>query len=183
MKNLLIGLFVLGLTSLGSAQNPEMDDEKVLALNMDNNAPTFKKNVSAFSTDNSYLSLVKEEATSNHVRFLEDKVSRCDVTKLSKFDGRSETFEVVFKANKGSIIATYDNKGNVLTTIERFKDVKIPVIVRNTVYQEYPGWTTHGNSYSVSYIKNEGAKKIYKIQIRKGNLKKKLKIDSEGNLI
>lgn len=190
MKNLLIGLFVLGLTNLSSAQNTQveflksqMESNDALALNMNTNAPVFNNEIPATSSEASYLSNVKEEATSNHVQFLEDKVSRFDVTTLSKFDARSASFKVIFKGNKGSITATYDCDGDILTTSEKFEDVKLPISVRNAVYQEYPGWSTLGNSYSVNYNKNIGAKKVYKVKITNGRVKKNLKIDSEGNII
>ena len=190
MKNLVIGLLVIGLTNLGYSQNSinefvksELEGNKSLALNSGVTATSFNKDAAATSLNVSYLNIVKEETASVHVKFLEDKAARFDVTELPKFDGRSESFKVIFKGNKGSIKATYDRKGNILTSLERFKNIKLPVNVRNSIYKEYPGWSTFGNSYTASYNEGMGVKKVYKVRIGKGNFKKNLKIDSDGNML
>lgn len=189
MKNLLIGLFVLGLTNLGSAQstqveflNPQMESNNILAFNEDTNAPTFKKSAPAIAAEASYLSIVKEETVSKHVSDLEDKVSRFDVTELSKFDGRSESFKIVFKGQKGSITATYDRNGKILTTSERFQDIKLPVPVRQTLFREFPNCSVNKITYLVSYNSNKDVKKVYKIKIEKDNLKRTVLISSEGHI-
>jgi len=155
MKKFVIGLLVIGLTSLGHSQNVNMD----------------------------YLEKVQDETMSEPVRILENKASRFNVTKLPEFDGRNASFKTIFKGTKGFIIATYDKTGKILTTLERFKDVKLPVPVRNSLYKEFPKWSVNNIAYLVSYKNNKYAKKIYKIRIGKDNLKRNLKIDSEGNML
>jgi len=190
MKNLVIGLLVIGLTSLGYSQNSkielaelEREDNNSIALNRGTTATSINKDVAATSLNVSYLNEVKEETMSKHIKSLEDRVSKWDVMESPGFDGRSQSFKVIFKATKGSIIATYDNNGKVLTTLERFKDIKLPRPVIISVLKKYPNWTFWKNSYFVSYHSDKGAQKVYRVQVRKDNMKKSLKIDSDGNII
>ncbi len=172
MKKFVIGLLVIGLTSLGHSQNVnseveivKLDDILLSNVNMD------------------YLEKVQDKTISEPVRLLENKASRFNVTKLPEFDGRKESFKTIFKGSKGFIIAIYDNNGKILTTLERFRDVKLPRPVITTVLKKYPKWTFWKNSYFVSYHSDKGAQKVYRVQVRKGNMKKSLKIDSDGNII
>jgi len=170
MKNFVIGLFVLGITSLGLSQNVNSEVEVV---NL-NDVVLSKANLN-------YLSKVQDNTVSDHVKSLENDVARFDITESPKFDGRKESFKTIFRGTKGYIIATYDNKGNVLKTSERYQDIKLPVPVRQSLFREFPDWSVNNITYSVSYRIDKDAKKVYKIQIEKDNLKKTLKIDSDGN--
>ena len=170
MKNLAIGLFVLGLTSLGFSQNKNSEVELV-NLN----------DVVITSANMRYLAKVQDQSVSEHVKILENEASTCNVYQLPGFDGRKESFKTIFRGTKGYIIATYDNNGNILKTSERYHDIKLPVKVRKSLFKEFPDWSVNDITYSVSYRIDQDAKKVYKIQIEKENLKKTLKIDSDGN--
>ena len=172
MKNLLIGLLVIGLANLGYSQNTNSEAKEVKL-----------EDITVYTLNISYLNQVQDETMSVHVKSLEHRASRCDIKNSPKFDGRSESFKVVFNSIKGSIIATYDNNGKILTTKERFRDIKLPEPVRTYVFKKYPKWSLLGNTYLVSYQSDKDAKKIYKVQIGKDNLKKNLKIDFRSNVL
>jgi len=173
MKTLLIGLLFLGFTSLtyaqtnGGIQAEKLDDVVISPLNI------------------SYLNTVKDENTPQVARQLENKAGRFDITESPVFDRNFEAYEVIFNENsenKGRIVATYDNKGKILSSMERFKDVALPPAVRNSVYKSYPGWTILNDTYLVSYYENRAVKKTYKLKIKKDNTKKTLRLDTEGNI-
>jgi len=103
------------------------------------------------------------------------------VTTSPKFDGRKTSFKTIFKGNKGYIIATYGNNGEILKTSERYQDIKLPVPVRESLFKEFPNCKVKKITYLVTYNKGTDAKKIYKIQIKKDNLNKTLKFDSQGH--
>jgi hypothetical protein len=171
MKNLVIGLLVMGLANLGYSQQNDKVKEVTL------------ETIKVTNINKSYLNKVQDATMSIHVKSLEDEVSRFDIKESPKFDGRSKPFKTIFKSSKGSIVATYDNKGKVLATTEKFKNVKLPDDVRVSVFKDHPNWVLFSDTYSVLYLRNKDLKKVYKVQIRNGNLKKNLKIDFSRNII
>ena len=182
MKNVIIGLLLIGLTSLGYAQNmnnklSEMDLAQLSNFDMDGIS-----SLSSNSLNSNYLYKVQDESMSVLVRTLEEKASNFNVKKSKKFDGDINPFKVVFKVPNGSIIVTYNNDGEILSSLERFKNIKLPEPVRVSIFKKYPNWSLISNSYLVSYNKDENVKKEYKVQIGKDNLKKQIKVDPFGNI-
>ena len=171
MKNLVIGLFVLGLTSLGFSQNTNSNVEEVKL-----------ESVTVTPRNLSYLDKVQDKSMSDHVKFLEDKASVYNVCELPEFDGRKESFKTIFRASKGYIIATYSNNGMILKTRERYSDIKLPKTVIKSVLSQYPNSDFLKVVYTVDYDHQKDVKKTYKIQIMKDNLIKNLKISSGGNI-
>ena len=129
-----------------------------------------------------YIKQVQNDATPVDVKIIENQVSRYDVTISQMFDSRSEPFEAVFRSTKGSVIVTYDNSGEILSSLEKFKDVILPESIKRYVLKKYPNWSLLNDTYFVSYKKGENIKKSYKIKIGKDNLKKNLKLDVSGNI-
>ena len=95
----------------------------------------------------------------------------------------------MFDADKGGgtdgmIIATYDQNGKILNSIERYKNIALPKHIRDACLKEHPGYTIHKDFYLVSYNYDDNeAKKIYKIQLKNENGRKNLKVDSNGNIL
>ena len=133
--------------------------------------------------NSNYLEMVQDETTPEDVKIIEDQVFRYDVTISKMFDGRSEPFKAVFRSTKGSIIVTYDKRGEVLSSLEKFKDVILPESIKHYVLKKYPNWSLLNDTYYVSYIRGKNIKKSYKIKIGKDNLKKNLKLDVSGNIV
>ncbi|MBT8302876.1 MAG: nicotinate-nucleotide adenylyltransferase, partial [Bacteroidia bacterium] len=99
------------------------------------------------------------------------------------FNKKFEAYEVIFKETDGKIVATYDQNGKILSSMERFSNVVLPTKVRNAIYESYPGWNLHKDTYLVSYYVDRDVKKIFKIQLRKDRERKNLKVDVDGNII
>jgi len=169
MKTLITGLLFVGLTSLGFSQNGieqvELSEVNVTPLNL------------------SYLNKVQDSDTPERAKELENIASRYDVTESKVFNRKFEAYEVIFKETDGSIVATYDSDGKIISSLERFNDVLLPYKVRNAVFSEYPDWSLHKDSYLVSYYLDQDVKKVYKIQLRKDGKRKNLKVDVFGNII
>ncbi len=165
MKKAVFGAMMLGIASLGYSQstNSKIDEVKMSGVEV---AP---RNLA-------YMDKVSEGTISDRVLVLEKKASRYNIKEAPFFNNRSEKFQVAFKQKDGNIFATYDRDGKILTSSEKFKDIALPPVVRNTIYKDNPGWILHSNAYMVSYNHGKDVKKTYKAQIRKGNLKKYLKL-------
>lgn len=172
MKSLVIGLFILGLTSLSYSQNKngevkeiELEDMIVNSLNKD------------------YLNHVSEEnKITDFVKELQYQAAKYDITECSGYDGRSNFFKVAFKGDKGKILAIYDKNGKIVKTAERYKDVILPKDIIKYVLTDYPKSTFLKMVYTVNYGGGSDIMKTYKIQILNGNSKKNLRIISNGNV-
>lgn len=174
MKNLIIGLFVLGFTSLGYTQEQrhsnavELADVIISPLNM------------------SYLNKVQDEFTPVKVKHLEDKAARFDITESPVYDRKFEAYEVVFtdayNKNQGNIVATYDSNGKILRSLERYKETLLPPKVRNAIFKRYPNCSLESNLYLLTYYHNKDVKKVYKVRIKDGDKKMNLHVDHNGNM-
>ncbi len=125
----------------------------------------------------SYVHSVVDERMPETVTRLEHKAARYNITENPVYDGNFEAYEVIFSHENATIIATYDQKGKILQTSERFKNITLPAFIRNKIHAEHPGWTIHSDLYLVSYYCNSEVKKVCKIQLRKDGERKNLKIE------
>lgn len=172
MKNLVIGLFVLGLTSLGFSQNTNIEMEEV---NLDG--------VVISDINFNYLEKVQDIALPASVISMENDASVYNVRGLSDFDGRKDSFRVKFKGTKGSyIIADYDRHGKIIKTSERYKEIALPKNLIKAVLTQYPKSTFLKVAYAVDYEDQKTVKKVYKVQIMNDGKKRNLKIKSGGYL-
>jgi hypothetical protein len=131
----------------------------------------------------SYLNSVQDETLPEFVKNLENKAARFNITESPVYDEDFEAFEVIFSHSNGSIIATYDGKGKIMETTEKFKNVTLPFKVRNKIYIKNPGWTIHTDAYLVNYYHHKGVEKTCMVQLRKDGKRKNLRIDMEGNTL
>ena len=160
----------LSILGLGTAQTNEIELE----------------NVTIKPLNLTYLKTVQDDHTAPFVKAMENKAARYDITESKVFDREFDAYEVVFDAIKkdgsdGTIIATYDQNGKILNSIERYKNIALPKAIRDVCLKQYPDYRIHKDFYLVSYDYNENtAKKIYKVQMRNGSSKKNLKIDANG---
>ena len=180
MKNLVIGLFLIGLTTLGFSQekNGQVDEVQLkdVVISHDNTNEALLTNINY-----TYLDKVQDKSTSEHVKELESVASRFNVMDSPKFDGRDDSFKTIFRGTKGYIIATYDSKGKILSTQERYRDIKLPKNMIISVLKEYPNSDFLKMVHTVSYEDNKEVRKVYRIQIMHANSKKKLKIIANDN--
>lgn len=178
MKNVMLGLCLLGLTSLAFAQTTPQNgnDSDVEEVQL--------TGVTISPLNLSYLNKVQDPHTPEEVVQLENTAARYDIKRSDVFDGSFEAYEVIFEQTDGGIVATYDREGKITSSLERFKNVALPVHIREMVYKNNPGWTITKDAYIVSYYEDlEEVQKIYKLQLKKGKQKKTLKCDSEGNML
>jgi len=130
-----------------------------------------------------YLNDVGDSEVATPVKILEKKVANFDLKNASFYEDETLEYSVYFLIPKGKILAVYDGEGEILRTSERFKDVSLPLEVANAVVDKYPGWRISGDIYLVTYRRNKGASKMYKLLLEKGNEKKRVKTDDQGTFI
>ncbi len=124
-----------------------------------------------------YLNAVYDERMPAVVNELENRAARYDVTSSEVYNEDFEAYEVVFEKANSSIIATYDDRGRIMESLERFKDITLPKNIRDQISAQHPGWSIHKDVYLVSYYYDKGIEKSCKVQLRKAGKKKNIKIN------
>ena len=170
MKNLVISILALGLTSLGFSQNKGNNMEEVQL-----------EDVLITGVNLNYLEEVKSEGLSDNVISLENEASEFDVKSLNDFDGRKAPYKVKFIGTKGFIIAEYNRNGKIIKTSERYKNINLPKTLIRSVLNEYPESEFLKVVYTVEYDALKEAEKTYKIKIINEGRKRNLKINSASD--
>ena len=170
MKKVILLLIAVFALNLATAQTQEITLE----------------NINIRPLNLTYLKSVQDKNTPAFVKALESKAARFDITESPIFDREFESYEVVFDAVKkdgadGTIMATYDQDGKIINSVERYKNVSLPKAVREACQAEYPDFKIQKDVYLVSYNHHhKSVKKYYKVQMTKGSKRKQIKIDANG---
>ena len=161
MKKLILGLLVFGLTSQLFSQVNPLPEIEISAVNY------------------KYLDAVDSYDLDIDVKKLEEMVAKFDLESSDFYVDEYQTYQVTFYIPKGKILAAYDKNGDIIRTIERFKDVALPLTVRQSISKNYPGWNFKKDIYRVTY-NQEGSKKVYKVVLTKDDHTIKVKTDENG---
>ena len=163
MKNLIIGLFLLGLTTQIYAQDPVKLPEVVIVHNY------------------KYLSSTGSEDLAIPVEKLQLKVSDFNVKELDIYSDEYDLYEVYFIIPEGKVLASYDAESNLLRTAERYKDIYLPSPVKKAIAKRFPNWSISKNIYLVNYHESGNTRKLYKITLENGSKRIKVKVDDKGD--
>ncbi|MEX1382816.1 nicotinate-nucleotide adenylyltransferase [Lutibacter sp.] len=167
MKKIIIGLLLVGFAIQSFAQiKTEKLSEVVIS-----------------ATNYKYLNKVGLENASIPVTLLEQKVASFDLKNAEFYRDDFDTYSVDFYIPDGHILAAYDRDGNILHTVEKFKDVALPRAVIESVAKQYPNWIFKKDVYLVSYHDNKGVTKKYKITLENDDKRIRVKTDAEGNFL
>lgn len=170
MKKIIFGLIIFGLTvqTYGQIKTEELSEVVISATNY------------------KYLNKVGLENVSVPVALLESKVATFNIKDADFYEDEYSTYEVSFYIPDAYILASYDGDGNILRTVERFKDVALPRNVIESVARTYPNWKFAKDVYLVSYHDAGDTGKItkqYKIVLKNDDQRIKVKCDEEGNFL
>lgn len=166
MKKIIFGLFVFGLTIQSFAQVIELPEVEIVATNY------------------KYLDNVREPDAAQPVKLLQREVAVFDLKNSEYYEDEYEDYFISFYIPQGKILASYDKEGNVLRTVEKYKNIALPPAVAEAIVKNYSGWTIAENAYLVNYHDRKGVtKKEYKILLEKGSQRMRVKTDEKGNLL
>jgi hypothetical protein len=166
MKKFLLGLCILGLTNLISAQN-----DLAMATANDNDITIKTSKIK----NESYLMSNTNETKQLAVRIkkLQKIAAAYDISKESIYSKKkSITYDVVFEANENYIKAVYDHNGVIISSEEYYEDVRIPYVLTSQLAKDYPGWSFDKSNCKIFYSKERASKFTYKIVLKKGNKSK-----------
>jgi len=136
------------------------------------------------TTNYKYLNKVGLTNASIPVALLEQKVASFNLKDADFYSDEYDLYDVSFYIPEGYILASYDKDGNILRTAEKFKDVALPRAVIESVAKTYPNWSFTKSVYLVSYHDASGKiNKKYKIVLKNGDKRIRIKVDPEGNIL
>jgi hypothetical protein len=166
MKNLVLILFLFGITAPVFSQIIQLDE------------------VFIYPVKYKYLFEVVDADSDANVKKLEIEIAKFDVTKQEYYSDEYDGYNVSFYIPEGYAVAAYDKEGNILRTIERYKNVKLPILVSRALVKRFPRWKLEKDIYKVNYNESTwDAKKIYKLRLTNGDKTIRVKTDEKGNFL
>ncbi|WP_016989834.1 hypothetical protein [Flavobacterium sp. ACAM 123] len=172
MKTFIISLLFLGLTASSYSQE-KVKEEGVMKVE-DLPAVVIKSIGDDFSV---YL---PDRNADPKVRALQDNFIAYDLG--VNYEGY-ETYLVYMEIKGGSLAATYNEKGKLITVVENYKNVVLPRQVIYEIYKKFPGWQIVNDKYLYSQKEGDILKKQYNLKIKKGKESRKLTVHSDGEII
>lgn len=166
MKKLIVGLFVIGLTSPVFAQVSEVEQLSEVVVK----AVNYK-----------YLNATDSKEVAIPVRLLERKAASYNVQDKDFYaEDDYQFYTIFFTIPDGAIVAAYNPEGKIIKTFEKFKNTSLPNAVSAAVYERFPNWTIVSDVYQVTYNERRGVNKTYKLKLKNGEKTMKVKINESG---
>ena len=150
MRKSILSLIIFGMTFGIYAQITQLPEVVITAVNY------------------KYLNAVENEDVDISVQMLQEQVAMYDLKNSELYNDDYDTYMISFFIPDGKILAAYDSNGEVIRTIEKFKNVKLPQSVRDAVTKRFPNWSLEKDVYLVNYHQNnEKVSKLYKVKLKK----------------
>ncbi len=170
MKTIMTFVLCLSLFSVSYSQDKKTEALKIEELPEVSISPV-KKDFSKYTPDNN------PDAVVRHIQneFLSYKV-----------DDECENFDeylVTLENEKGSLVATYNEKGLLMSISEKYVNVELPRAIINSVYLSYPEWIIAKSKFEYSQQKGEILKKTYHLRLKKDNKTQNILVSSTGEII
>lgn len=128
-----------------------------------------------------YLDRVNNKEAAIPVKLLEQTAASYDVLGEELYLDEYNYYTVSFYIPEGKLVAVYNPEGEIVRTIERFKNVNVPKAVKNSLKSRFPNWEVVKDVYLVTYNEKLGTKKTYKFKLRNGDKVIRVKMDEKGD--
>ena len=175
MKKIIFCLFIFGLSIQSFAQETE-----ILEISIE---PASYKYIDKIAENKAEVSPT-EVSSAEPVELLQQKPAIFNLENSKYYEDQYENYFLSFYIPEGKILVSYDAEGNILRTIEKLKNTEVPSVIAKAVVDKYPDWTVSENVYLVNFHdENEGIRKEYKLLMERGNQRRKLKTDENGNFL
>jgi hypothetical protein len=94
-----------------------------------------------------------------------------------------DEYLVTLENHKGSLVATYNQKGELIHVSEKYANVELPREVINSVYLSFPQWTITKSKFEYSQHEGQIVKKAYHLKLKKDNKTQIVMVSSTGQII
>lgn len=170
MKTLIFSLLLIVTIGVGQAQEIQLEEAKVgfapLEAKITKDGDRF-----SYLVNENYAG----EFTKDAVGFMK---ANFDIQYfINEYGGDYNHYQVTFTSGKGTLTADFDEKGVLLSTHQKFKDIALPLDIRREAYMANQGWTMTQNKYIASGSGDILENEVYKIKLENGNKKRSMKIN------
>jgi uncharacterized membrane protein len=149
-------------------------------------AQTIELPETLISLNYKYLETQDSKNIPKHVKELESEVLKYNhKEQLSElYDDEYDTYSVSFYVPKGKIVAAYNKDGKIIRTIEKYNNVRLPLVVMQAVSKRFPNWGIVEDAYLIKYhCEEDSLKQEYKIKIQNEDETLTVKTNEEGIFI
>lgn len=176
MKNLILCLLLFGFISSGHTQI------LLKEANVDYRPESMKLDP---NTNSLVLELPEEVSGEFHKDPLTFMKNKFDVQQFIADNEESgyHAYLVNFKSTKGFLVARINREGELLSSLQKFKDVRLPENARLQILSKYRDATIAGNTYFASTKGWDVHKAYFKIKIKEGNKTRRLRIDKDREML
>lgn len=172
MKKLIFGIVFMGIVFSSYAQEVIRLDEVTMelsseALKLDPDSQTL-----IVSIPEKYTGHFNESP----LRFVRENF---DIQKFIAANQDSyDVYEVFFKTNKGDLKVRFNEQGELLTSHQVFKNVKMPYATAVSILKQNPNYSIVGNKHIAS-SRNSWTlnKEFFKVKLRNGTKSKNIKVN------
>jgi len=173
MKSLIVFLLFFGFViSSYSQKKPQKEEGKMDVINLPE--IVIKKAGADFSV------YIPDKNPDGNVRRVQQKFIAYD---LGKDNDDYDEYLLVMQIKKGTLAATYDEKGKLIRVVENYKNVVLPSQVIYSVYKKFPGWTIVNDKFLYTQEEGDIIKKQYNLKIKKNNEVRKLVVRPNGEIV
>ena len=173
MKSLIVFLLFFGFViSSYSQKKPQKEEGKIDVINLPE--IVIKKAGADFSV------YIPDKNPDGNVKRVQEKFIAYD---LGKDNEDYDEYLLVMQINKGTLAATYDEKGKLIRVVENYKNVVLPSQVIYSVYKKFPGWTIVNDKFLYTQEEGDIIKKQYNLKIKKNKEVRKLVVRPNGEIV
>lgn len=174
MKKLIFGLFLFGFIAAGNSQilleETRIEYQPVsMKLDPDSHQLTIELNEK-----------VMGEFQQDPLAFMKAKFDARKFAEINKEAGYS-AFEVHFKSRKGYLQALFNKSGDLISSNQKFKNVRLPEDVRLEILRLHKDAMVKDTKYT-AYSKGwDINKEVYKVKINDGDRTRRIRINRDEN--
>jgi len=95
----------------------------------------------------------------------------------------NEEYLLLFEVEGGALTPTFNEKGKLISVVEKFENARLPEKIRIKLASEYPEWDLLKGKFLYVQKVGEIKMKEYKIIMKKDNKIKRIVVDENGTII
>ncbi len=175
MKSFIIVLLFLGFATSSYSQKKQSKEKEESSMEMINLPEIVIKRAGA-----DFSVYIPDKSPDNSVKRLEEKFIAYDLGK--DYEG-TEEYLLTMQVKKGTLAATYDEKGKLIRVVENYKNIRLPSRVIFSIYKAFPEWTIVNDKFLYTQEEADIIKKQYNIKIKKGKEVRKLVVHPDGEIV
>ncbi len=182
MKNSLVTIVSILVLNIVNAQQ-----EMMVSLDHSNGnefSDSRVVNLKSLARNDNYEANITEVRFSEAIEDFQSHISNYELKKSPIYDNSEPaTYRVVYRKRFMEADVTYDNNGEILRSVEKYRNAKLPTLLQVRISKENPMFAIKSNKITLTYTKGVGVAMTYKVTIYKGKDRRTLEFDNDYNSI